>query len=346
MHLPKLAFAYNSTAHKSTGFSPFYLLFGRQSILPIDSVFCIENINSYLKNRLHRELVENWRKSMKEAFHLPNVHIKKASNYNKQYYDRKVKGVEVMPGDYVLVRNVKEKGETGKLRNYWESNIFKVIKSNPSLPVYTVKNLHKTRDIRVLHRNLLMRCNELPVEMFEQNRNIRGNRERPSGEVAEKSLEEDDNDDIVINNPCRLIEDRDRILDKDVLDEMEDRDRILDKESTDEIEDRDRILDKDVQDEMEDRDIILDKESTDAIEDRDRILDKDVLYEREDMDRILDQESTDEIDRDRILEKESTDEEREVEEGIPLRKSSRRRIPTRRFTYHNVGGKPLLENTK
>ena len=162
-----------------------------------------------------------------------------------------------MPGDYVLVRNVKEKGGTGKLRNYWKSNIFEVIQSNPSLPVYTVKNLHKTRDISVLHRNLLMRCNELPVEMFEQNRNIRGNRERPSGEVAEKSSEEDDNDDIVINNPSRLIEDRDRILDK-----------------------------------------------------------------------------------------ESTVEEGEVEEGILLRRSSRRRIPTRRFTYHNVGRKPLLENTK
>ena len=37
--IPKLAFAYNSTINKSTGFSPFFLMYGRESRLPIDSVF-------------------------------------------------------------------------------------------------------------------------------------------------------------------------------------------------------------------------------------------------------------------------------------------------------------------
>ena len=41
-HLSKFVFAYNSTINKSTSFSPFFLMFGRSSWLPIDSMVSVD----------------------------------------------------------------------------------------------------------------------------------------------------------------------------------------------------------------------------------------------------------------------------------------------------------------
>lgn len=183
MHLPKLSFAYNSTINKATSFSPFFLMFGRESILPIDSVFQMENTNSNLKNKSYNQFVDEWKKSMQEAFKLASVQMKKTSDYNKQYYDQKTKGTEIMLGDHILIKNVREKGGTGKLRTYWEPNIFRVENIDENLPVFTVTNLRKKSDRRVIHRNLIMRCNELPLELFEE--------EKAKGKQTVKSKKED-----------------------------------------------------------------------------------------------------------------------------------------------------------
>lgn len=45
-HIKTLVHASNSTRHDTTGFTPFYLMFGRESVLPVDVVFEIISSNS------------------------------------------------------------------------------------------------------------------------------------------------------------------------------------------------------------------------------------------------------------------------------------------------------------
>ena len=167
-HLPKLAFAYNATVHRSTGFSPMYLMFGREARLPLDLMFQEATVDEgVIENKDHKKFVENWHDSMKEAMELARVNMEKSADYNKRYRDKKAKIVEVNVGDKVLVRNYREKGGTGKLRSFWEEAIFVVEGKKEGLPVYQVKNIKKEKDVRVVHRNKLMKCEELPLDVFD-----------------------------------------------------------------------------------------------------------------------------------------------------------------------------------
>ncbi len=165
--LPKLAFAYNSTVNKSTGYSPFFLMFGRNSRLPVDAIFGLDPSPTVsMKRKSHKQFADEWKMSMEEAYKLANQNIGKAAAYNKKQYDQKVHGADLKIGDQVLVRNVREKGGTGKLRSHWEKQTFQVIEKKTDLPVYVIQNMSVKKDQRTVHRNLLMECNDLPENVF------------------------------------------------------------------------------------------------------------------------------------------------------------------------------------
>ena len=61
-HVKKLTFAYNSTVCRSTGFSPHYLMFGRESRLPIDFMFETKETKEIQSS--HKDFVDKWKLSI------------------------------------------------------------------------------------------------------------------------------------------------------------------------------------------------------------------------------------------------------------------------------------------
>ena len=161
-HINKMIHAYNATQNESTGYSPFFLLFGRHPRLPIDLIFDLEPNNSY---NSHQDYVRKWSEGMEETYRIASENAEKARLKGKKHYDQKIHFCKLLPGDRVLVKNLTERGGPGKLRSYWEKQIHVVVKRMADdSPVYEVKPENGHGRIRRLHRNLLTSCNQLPVE--------------------------------------------------------------------------------------------------------------------------------------------------------------------------------------
>ena len=77
---------------------------------------------------------------MEQAHQIASQKASKASTKGKRQFDKKARAVLLKPGDRVLVRNLRETGGPGKIRAYWEKDIYIVTQQKgTNVPVYEVK---------------------------------------------------------------------------------------------------------------------------------------------------------------------------------------------------------------
>ncbi|KAL6455346.1 hypothetical protein MHYP_G00362200 [Metynnis hypsauchen] len=107
---------------------------------------------------------------MRQAYEIASRTAGKEALRGKRNYDKKIHGIDLHPGGRVLVRNLSERGvREGKLRSYWEDKVHIVVKRKASSsPVYEVRP-ERGGTTRVLHRNLLLPCDSLPLDKTDPN---------------------------------------------------------------------------------------------------------------------------------------------------------------------------------
>ena len=143
VHVPLLTSAYRSTINPATGFTPNFLMFGREVHLPIDLLYPRPQAEE--PKEVH-EYASNLIDKMHSCYQLARKHLHEAAQRQKKDYDTRIVESQYKPGDLVYKRHHIHK----KLEIPWQGP-FVVLKPLGN-SIYRITDKKKAR---VVHHDLL-----------------------------------------------------------------------------------------------------------------------------------------------------------------------------------------------
>lgn len=185
-HIKPLVHAYNCTRHESTGYSPYFLMFGREPHTPLDIIFGISRDGKQITSKYISDL----KKRMETAYKMAETTANKARQQQKEHYDKRTRDMKLQEGDQVLVKIVSYDGRH-KLEDRREDEPYVIIgQKDPNIPVYDVKRQSGKGKTRTLHKNLLLPIGHLS-SFAKDNQNITKRTKKLSKEVADVDKPDD-----------------------------------------------------------------------------------------------------------------------------------------------------------
>ena len=123
-HESTLVHAYSCNKSDATGYNPYYLMYGRHPLLPIDIEFGV--FTSDVHEMTTHKYVQKLKNHLEYAYKRVRWVDSKESKRNRQQYDKKVRCSKLNIGDLVLVR---KRAFTGKhkIADCWDYDIYKVV---------------------------------------------------------------------------------------------------------------------------------------------------------------------------------------------------------------------------
>ena len=174
----KVCMAYNTSVHATTGYTPFYLMFGREARLPADLMFGTPSPADESPDVYARNL----KKSLESAYERVRRTTASAHQQQKQLYDKKVHGKPFEVGDLVWLHSpAVAKGKSRKLHHPWQGP-FRVIKKLSDI-TYRIQSTRRKHRRIVVHFDRLKPCH--PGTRFENHTSTpstNNNNESPSRE--------------------------------------------------------------------------------------------------------------------------------------------------------------------
>ena len=120
--------AYNCTKHDTTGYSPYFLMFGPHPRIAIDVAL------EHHDPECNSNYVRNFKEQLAKAYKSAEQNSRASQGNQKRQYDKKVRGAVLAPGDGILIRkaglNVMQK--LGDRLSTW---VYVVI-DHPNLDIY------------------------------------------------------------------------------------------------------------------------------------------------------------------------------------------------------------------
>ena len=189
-HIGTLVHAYNCTQNSATGFSPYYLMFGRQPHLPVDVALGLAPCTIMEPNT--SKFIQKLRECTKWAHEKAEAFQAKEAQRHKWNYDKRSRTAALEVRDMVLVHVTAFKGHH-KMQNRWENREYVVEKwPYPNIPVYVVCPRDGEGHSWTLHRNYLLPINSNmgQGEADESEERVKNNTSSPPAPSTDNILQD------------------------------------------------------------------------------------------------------------------------------------------------------------
>jgi transposase InsO family protein len=194
--VPLYLMAYRNTPHGVNRYSPYYMLHGREMVIPSMQSLRAK-LSPEIRDTDHAPRFENLKANMRRAHKLARQYSSQSHNANKQYYDRSAKHREFAVGDIVYLYNpVVKVGLSAKFRKPWVGP-FKVVAKRSDLN-YVIKNQQGKEN--VVHVNRLKKAHN-PVKWEDVTPATKGHKAGKRGRPKRRHPEEEPEAEIPSTGP-------------------------------------------------------------------------------------------------------------------------------------------------